>query len=224
MDKPFFSVVMPAYNASAIIHQSVESVLRQSYDSWEMVVFNDGSTDNTLDILKKYQSEDSRLHIYSQSNAGYAVARANAIAKATGSYIIILDADDMLEDDFMAKALKTIISNQADIIVPDIHYLYPDGSQKKPNSFVELGWTEGMIFNGGEEAFSLTIPWKLHGHQIIKSDFAKRIYTVDAISFNRFNSDEYITRVMYYEADKVTLSSAQYYYYIGLDSITRRPL
>lgn len=222
MDNPFFSIVMPAFNAEEHIQRALDSVKRQDFKSWEIVVFDDGSTDSTYEIIKIYSNENNRVRAYRQSNAGPAVARANAIAKAKGKYIVILDADDYIADDFMSKAANTINSTCADIIVPDIKYVYPDGIERRVNKFVEFGWNDGQIIEGGKQAFDLTIPWKLHGHQILYRELALHYYTKEAVSFNNYNSDEYLTRLLYLNCNKVALSSAEYCYYIGADSITRQ--
>lgn len=100
------SVIIPAYNAGPFIENCINSILSQTYSDFEIVVVNDGSTDNTLNLLKALQKKDSRLKIFSQKNAGVSAARNTGLKNATGEYITFVDADDALLPD----ALETMVS------------------------------------------------------------------------------------------------------------------
>lgn len=92
------SVIMPCYNASMYLAEAIHSVQNQSYGDWELLVIDDGSTDNSVDVVKKYAQEDNRIKLIQQSNSGACRARNNGIDHAEGDYIKFLDADDLLED------------------------------------------------------------------------------------------------------------------------------
>lgn len=92
---PTFSVVIPAYNASAFLPQTIESVQRQTFEDFEILIIDDGSTDDTLDIIKKYKETDSRIHFITQRNQGVSRARNTGIEAAEGKYIAFLDSDDI---------------------------------------------------------------------------------------------------------------------------------
>ena len=78
---------MPTYNCELYIEKSICSVIEQSYKVWELIIINDGSTDNTLNLCKKYTNQDSRIKVFSQNNKGVSVARNEGINIATGKYI-----------------------------------------------------------------------------------------------------------------------------------------
>lgn len=90
--KMLFSVIIPAYNAAKCIRRSVNSILKQSISDFEIIIVNDGSTDDTISIIKSFT--DSRIKIINQKNSGVSVARNNGIKNAKGSFICFLDADD----------------------------------------------------------------------------------------------------------------------------------
>ena len=94
-----FSVVCAAYNASKYAAKAVESVLKQSYLNWELILVDDGSTDETLDILRCYEMKDHRIKVLHQENMGQMIARMNGVKIASGDFIVFLDADDYLMDD-----------------------------------------------------------------------------------------------------------------------------
>lgn len=105
MDNPLISVIIPAYNASATIGRCLDSILSQHYEALEIIVVNDGSKDNTLQILEGYQRKDSRIQVISQQNAGVSAARNNALRHVHGQWITCIDADDYIEDGYFQTLL-----------------------------------------------------------------------------------------------------------------------
>lgn len=99
MLEPLVSIVMPAYNASKFISESIESVLHQTYKNWELIIVNDCSKDNTEEVIKFYSNKDSRIKYYKQkTNLGVSEARNKAIIEAQGKYIAFLDSDDLWKE------------------------------------------------------------------------------------------------------------------------------
>ena len=92
-----FSIIVPAYNVEKYIEKCIDSILNQSYKNYEVIVINDGSTDNTLNILnKKYKD---KVKIYSKENGGLSSARNYGVLKSSSKYILFVDSDDWLEPD-----------------------------------------------------------------------------------------------------------------------------
>lgn len=104
------SIMMPAYNASQFIHSAILSVISQTYPNWELIIVNDGSTDDTAEIIKEFS--DSRIKIFHQQNQGEASARNTALQLMEGEWIAFLDADDQFLPDFLEKMLAFLLSNQ----------------------------------------------------------------------------------------------------------------
>ncbi|MBN2787140.1 MAG: glycosyltransferase family 2 protein [Paludibacteraceae bacterium] len=105
MQNKLVSIITPVYNGSKFISQTIDSVLMQTYEEWEMIIIDDGSTDNSSEIVLKYTQKDSRIRLLSQKNAGSAAARNNGIREAGGRYIALLDADDLWEPFFLEEQL-----------------------------------------------------------------------------------------------------------------------
>ncbi len=94
MDK--VSIILPLYNCEKYVGQTIESVLRQDYKNWELIIVNDASTDRSLEKVNEYAQKDSRIKIYSlKNNQGAGPARNEAIQYATGRYLAFIDADDL---------------------------------------------------------------------------------------------------------------------------------
>lgn len=100
------SIITPCYNGSRYITETIESVIKQTYLNWEMIVVDDGSKDNSADIVRRYSKKDNRIMLVQQKNAGSAAARNNGIRRANGQYIALLDADDLWEPGFLEKQIK----------------------------------------------------------------------------------------------------------------------
>src|SRR3978361_2227094 len=95
MTEPLISVIMPAYNAQKYVAKSIESVLAQTWQNWELIIADDGSTDDTAEVIKQFCISDLRIKYTPLSNSGPGMAKNAAIAKSQGKYIAFLDSDDL---------------------------------------------------------------------------------------------------------------------------------
>ena len=105
------------YNALEWLDACVSSVLNQTFQDFELILVDDGSTDNSLEIAKEYEKNDSRIKLLIQKNSGVSEARNVGIKTATGKYITFVDADDTLENNFLQEAYEIIEKNNLDIII-----------------------------------------------------------------------------------------------------------
>lgn len=110
-----FSIIIPVYNVESYLRECLDSVMHQTFQGWEAICVNDGSTDDSLAILDEYANKDSRFKVISQNNGGLSAARNTGMDNAAGDYLLFLDSDDWLE----SKALETIssqLSTQYDLL------------------------------------------------------------------------------------------------------------
>lgn len=106
MANPYFSIVIPTYNRSHMLGKALESVNRQTYTDWELIVVDDGSTDNTKEVVESYN--DSRIKYFFQTNQERSAARNNGVEKACGKYICFLDSDDYFLADRLERIYHTL--------------------------------------------------------------------------------------------------------------------
>lgn len=151
---PIISVIVPTYNRSMYITRTLESVRYQEYRPIEIIVVDDGSTDDTLDILNEYKLNhtENEFHIFikSQENKGAPIARNVGLSLANGKYIQYLDSDDYIKKDKLSKQVKIAESTYADIVVCDYEREYENGnreyfSNKDPRSKVLHGGSIHII-------------------------------------------------------------------------------
>lgn len=112
MDKPIVSVIVPLYNQADYIGETIKSVLNQSYTNWEMIVIDDGSTDNGSTIVKEFAANDTRISYYCQPNSGPSAARNVGISKSRGKYILPLDGDDKIGEKYLETATEYLENNE----------------------------------------------------------------------------------------------------------------
>ena len=110
------SVIVPVYNVEKFLAQCLESLVLQTYKNLEIIIVDDGSSDNSYKIYKKYAKSDSRIQIIKQKNAGVSAARNTGLASATGEYVHFIDSDDYIDIDYYEKMLKASRSMSPDII------------------------------------------------------------------------------------------------------------
>lgn len=146
------SIVIPVYNAELYLDRCLRSVLGQSYSGIEVIAVDDGSSDESLNILKKYQEKDRRLKVLSQKNLGPNLARLKALNNATGEYVIFVDADDYLS----INAVETLVEKLNKYKVQSIRFNAKYCGSGR-NVFPILGDGEGDKVIGNNEIMRLLL-------------------------------------------------------------------
>lgn len=108
-DSPLISIIIPFYNAEDFLKDTINSIIKQSITNWEIILMDDGSTDNSYTIASSYVSKNIRL--YQQNNCGVSIARNEGLKKAKGKYVVFLDADDILSNNFLEQRFLYLEQN-----------------------------------------------------------------------------------------------------------------
>ncbi len=135
-----YSIVIPVYNVEKYIDKCLKSILNQTYKDYEVIIVNDGTKDNSMDIVNKYNVE-----IINQKNKGLSEARNEGVKKAKGDYILFLDSDDYIEKDLLLEVSK-MLDNNPELIRFQLREVYDDNSPSV--DYPEIGF----LGIGGEEA------------------------------------------------------------------------
>lgn len=137
----FFSVIVPCFNAEKTLRGCLNSILTQTYNNFEVVVINDGSTDKSKAILDEFVKKDQRVHAYHFRNAGVAISRTRGTSFAEGDYVIFVDSDDTIDPNLLATLETTIINNHH----PDIvrYQVNLEWCETQGSSEIQLsGWSK----------------------------------------------------------------------------------
>lgn len=116
------SAIVPVYNTEKLVGRCIDSVISQTYPAWELILVDDGSTDGSLGVLKQYETNDSRIKVIHQENAGPGLARNKGIQNASGDYIVFIDSDDIIKPDYFEK----LSHETADVVFIDIDQVDED--------------------------------------------------------------------------------------------------
>lgn len=118
------SIIVPCYNQGSYLSETLNSIMEQTYELWECIIIDDGSTDNTKDVAINYCTKDSRFKYKFQENHGVVAARNNAIQLSQGEYILPLDGDDLIASIFIEKAVRVMQrDNNIKLVYSDVEYI-----------------------------------------------------------------------------------------------------
>ena len=124
---PVISIIIPVYNSERYIHRCIDSILRQTYQDYELILVDDGSTDRSGEICKSYANEDNRIIVIYQKNAGVSSARNAGLAIAKGKYITFCDSDDELLPDYLAVMINE--PEEAELVIAGYRYIDENGKE-----------------------------------------------------------------------------------------------
>lgn len=152
------SIIVPIYNASLYLHKCIESILSQSLRNFELILVNDGSTDDSLDICKKYEMQDDRITVLSEVNGGVSKARNRGLSVAKGEWITFVDADDYFLDNALSILYERAMQTGADFVLAnalklkngkysELHSL-KNGVMSNPIMSIKHFALWGYLFNG----------------------------------------------------------------------------
>ena len=130
---PTVSIILPAYNTGKYICKCIESIQKQTFGDWELIIVDDGSTDDTLDVSERITEGDNRIKVIRTENRGVSAARNECICRAVGKYLCFIDSDDTIEPEFLMELVKCAEVNNADIAQCSYVMVYEDGS-RRPNA------------------------------------------------------------------------------------------
>lgn len=207
------SVIVPVYNVQDYLHRCVDSILRQTYKEIEIILIDDGSTDNSGKICDEYKAADNRIKVIHQSNQGQSVARNSGIDKACGKWICFIDSDDFVQDYYLEYLLSLCAKFETKIS--------------------QCGYIEGMDSDFPSEAAVITEKkWKLQDlycshSRLFRATVWAKLFSRDLFQDYRFPAgkifeDEDAAFLLAYKAGEIAVSNRHCYYYYQSPGSTMR--
>lgn len=135
----FFSIVVPVYNAEKCLEKCISSVRDQTHKSYELILVDDGSVDQSSEICDRYAAKDSRIKVIHQKNAGQTSARKKGVEKSSGEYVLFLDSDDWVTEDALETCSKFLEMYETDLLVFG-YQEYRDGTERMVSSVLVEGY------------------------------------------------------------------------------------
>ena len=221
------SIIVPVYNVESRVGITIESLLMQTFKDFELILINDGSTDNSLNICQKYEAKDKRIKIINQPNMGSGMARNSGLKLAKGDYIYFSDADDYVEPDLLYDNLIIAEKNNANLVVfGHFDEFISDNGKKSIKQYLPSHndmYTKNdfrLRFGDYYEA-SADVLW----NKIYKRDF---LISQDILFTNqKIGQDALFNLLVYKDIDKVFFNPNPYYHYVyreGSAVNTYRPI
>lgn len=145
MSKPAISVIIPVYNAQDGIKRCVDSLLNQSFKNFEIILLNDGSKDNSLNILKEYELKYSFVRVIDKQNEGVAVTRNKGILLAEGDYTMFMDNDDFVDSDYIETFYQAIHEKKLDLVIGGYKRVNQDNQIIFSQDIQQSEWSKYII-------------------------------------------------------------------------------
>lgn len=211
--KPLITIIIPVYNNSKYIRQCINSILNQDYKKIEIIVIDDGSTDDSLSVSKELSEKDARIHVYSQKNSGVSSARNMGIKKATGDYVFFVDSDDILSRNCISYCLEILNDCNAEIaVIPVPNKFIGDGEAF--TGHVDTSSSEPRTLTGREAALEMLY------YKIVISSwgklFSKKLIDDNGIAFDEnlaYGEGFYFSIECLLKANSVAIGDRKVYNY-----------
>lgn len=216
---PTVSIIVPVYNSERYISNCINSILKQTFSDFELLLIDDGSKDNSLDICQAFEEKDSRIRVYHKENGGVSSARNLGLEKAEGEIIMFSDSDDTVSETWCESLTTPLLSHQeCDLSISSFSVIDSDGSHREINVFSNItGFKERSAFWDIKQSQMTATIWN--------KAFRKSIISSHNLYFNENIShcEDFVFLMQYicvmkgafYLFDTVT-----YYYYYRNNSLT----
>ena len=209
MKEELISIVIPVYNVRDYVGKCIESVICQTYKELEIIIVNDGSTDNSLDIVRKYERKDKRIKVIDKQNGGLSDARNTGLKQATGKYIMFLDSDDFIDRDMLSVLHCNLKKYNKKISICNRYYYYEDETKvlrfPNNNEIISMDKKEAYLNLLNFINFDMSAWAKLYDINIFKN-----------IEFpvGKLSEDYYIMYLLFDKSNGVVYDSKPMLYYL----------
>lgn len=216
---------MPVYNSQEYVNNAINSVLKQTYGNFELIIVDDGSSDKSFEVCKEAENKDSRIRLFRKDNGGVCSARNYGMKLAKGNYITFIDNDDDYDENFLQSFVAQLSENETDIVKCGRKNVTVDsnGKELKSKSFA---WKENKVFNK-EELLENYLPLKATGilSSVWNGLYRKEFLEKNNITFNedfRHGNEDVFFNIMCFQkgASVGIISDVLYNHYYRINHST----
>lgn len=220
-ERPFFSIIIPVYNAAPYLKECLDSVRQQGFGDWEAILVDDGSTDSSTDIIEDFQKKDPRIKLFrSENNSGGAfLPRLRAAKLSRGRYIVTIDADDTVDSDLLDSLHEAVAADGIDLVIPEMWRFGRESSSKYlPLDFIDVD----AVWRGRDLVEQTLVRWAIPmcGFAIRREIYLKAYTKVNPEEGKSIFADELLSRWLLFLSDKVRMCGSRYHYRYNSDSVT----
>lgn len=210
------SVIVPVYNVEKYLKRCLDNLINQTLSDIEIICVNDGSTDNSLEILENYSKQDERIKIINQQNGGLSVARNTGMEVAVGEYIGFVDSDDWVDVDFYEKLYNAAKNNDCDIAVADFLRKHPKKDKKR------LHIKEEKVYSTPEDKYMICRTFRegCVWNKIYRKSLLDKI-NLKFVPGMYYEDRDFTARSLFYSDKLVTVPNTYYNYFVNPVSIVQ---
>lgn len=204
------SIIIPAYNIQDYLGATLDSVLAQTYENLEIIVVNDGSRDNTADVIDSYAARDGRIKAIHKENGGVTSARLRGVAEATGTYIGFVDGDDFVEPQMYARLMENLKTHGADISHCGYRMVFPSRVDYYHNS-------GRLVIQNGTQGCADLLDGRFVEPALVNKVFRKELFTGLSKWMDpsiRINEDLLMNFYLFRQAKKAVFEDVCPYHYV----------
>lgn len=204
------SVIVPIYNVQDYIGRCIESILRQSFQNLEILLVNDGSIDNSRQICEAYANKDKRIKIIDKENGGLSDARNVGIKAARGDYIVLVDGDDYIKDDYVWILLKETIRTGAEVTICSFDVVDDDGNLITNENLSELN----SLVMGKDVLDYVLTPYGYKYVVAWNKMYSAQVFENNLFDKGKLYEDEYLNFRLFWEIKSVAIVHTSLYCYV----------
>ncbi|MBY4986366.1 glycosyltransferase [Streptococcus suis] len=216
--KDLVSIIVPIYNIEKFLPRCIESICNQTYENIEILLINDGSTDESEQICVDFMARDPRIRYFLKENGGLSDARNYGIERACGKYLAFIDSDDFVESDFILRLYDALVQQNASVAIAGFSKVDENGTILKKEQLEN----EELVLTGRE------VCKKLHSEKgqvfVVAWNklYKKELFTNLKYAKGKLHEDEYLAYQLFYEIERIAIVEECLYYYVERrESITR---
>lgn len=211
---PLISVLMPVYNVKNYVAEAIESILKQTYTNFELIIINDGSTDGSGSIAEAYKAKDKRIKLYHIENGGLANARNLALSYAQGEFVAFVDSDDSVSNDYLEVLINAISKYNADVSFCS-YYRYVEEEKMFYYPVLEEGYEE-KVFSGLEAYQNYYNPVNAYNISLVVAWgklIRKELFSQICFPTGRILEDSFTIYKLYFLTNKIAYVNKHLYMY-----------
>lgn len=202
------SIIIPFYNTEKYIKRCLDSVVAQTFQNYEVILVDDGSTDHSYEIAKKFEMRFPNFRLIRQANTGVAIARNIGISKASGEYIAFIDSDDFVDRKYLDCLYQTAVKTMADIVCCNFYWFYPNRIAMKNYTNFKKGEFSNI------EALGMIIADTQMQSYVWNKLWKRELFKLTDVRFQQLYFEDISTsfKLVYYSNKVVIIKKALYYY------------
>ncbi|KKB48864.1 hypothetical protein HMPREF1535_04093 [Parabacteroides goldsteinii DSM 19448 = WAL 12034] len=205
MSNSMVSIIIPVYNTEEFVEEAVRSIMNQTLQDIEIIIINDGSTDNSLSIIRKLANEDDRIQVYSRGNQGPSATRNQGISIAKGKYLYFMDSDDYLEPEALESCFFKCEENALDFIFFDADILNKETNFNIHLNYQRKDCTSPDTLYTGSQLFTILVEKNKYSPSpclnLINTKFLKEINLLFLPGI--IHEDQLFSTLLYLQANRV---------------------